>query len=74
MSPPAAQDTALFSRLTAEDGELRRQQLEGFARHTPINSTVSLANSLITVFMLWDTVPRLGLSAWLGLIDRKSVV
>ena len=29
-----------ISRLTAEDGQLRRQQLEGFARHTPINSGV----------------------------------
>ncbi len=68
MSSHAAQEKALFSRLTAEDGDLRRQQLEGFARHTPINSAVSLANSLITVFMLWDTVPQLGLSAWIGLI------
>lgn len=68
MSLPGIQIKGLFGRLTAEDGELRRQQLEGFARHTPINSSVSIVNSLITVLMLWGTVPKPGLLAWLGLI------
>ena len=74
MSPPGTQNKGLFGRLTAEDGQLRRQQLEGFARHTPINSAVSLANSLITVLMLWDTVPKVALTVWLGLIWAFSLL
>ncbi len=68
MTSRDVQGEGLLSRLTAEDGQLRRQQLEGFARHTPINATVSLVNSLIAVVMIWDTVPKPMLLAWLGLI------
>ncbi|WP_420345655.1 ATP-binding protein [Pelagibius sp.] len=68
MASRDVQGQGLLSRLTAEDGQLRRQQLEGFARHTPINATVSLVNSLIAVVMIWDTVPKPMLLAWLGLI------
>ncbi|NIA68163.1 hypothetical protein HBA54_06125 [Pelagibius litoralis] len=74
MSSRRAQDQTLLNRLTAEDGQLRRQQLEGFAQHTPINSTVSLVNSLIAVIMLWDTVPKVFLLTWLGLIWAFSLL
>ncbi len=74
MSSPGTYISGLLARLTAEDGELRRQQLQGFARHTPINSSVSIANSLIIALMLWTTVPKAGLLMWAGLICGFSLL
>lgn len=74
MSSRDVMSRGLLSRFTAEDGQLRRQQLEGFARYTPINSTVSLVNSFITVVMLWEAVPKPALLTWLGLIWAFSLL
>jgi two-component system sensor kinase FixL len=61
----------LFDR-TGEDppeaGEIRSQQMASFARHTPINSGVTMATSLVAAVAVWDGGRQEFILGWAGLI------
>jgi two-component system sensor kinase FixL len=52
----------------AEAAEIRAEQLASFARHTPINSAVSVAISLVVALSLWDGGQRISVMVWAGVI------
>jgi PAS domain S-box-containing protein len=56
-----------------EAGEIRAQQMASFARHTPINATVTLAISLWVAVILWPSVPHGAILVWIGLTWTVAV-
>ena len=58
---------------TPEAGEIRARQMASFARHTPINTTVTLGISLWVAVVLWPSAPQTAVLVWVGLTWTVAV-
>ncbi len=57
-----------------EEQEIRRQQMAALIRQTPVISTVSMANSLVTAMTFWAFAPRSIIVVWLVVVWALALI
>ena len=67
-------DTSAVQAGLPEEREIRRQQMAALVRQTPVISTVSMANSLVTALVFWGVASHLNLVVWLCIVWAMALV
>ena len=57
-----------------EEREIRRQQMAALIRQTPVISTVSMANSLVTALVFWSVASHPTLITWLCVVWAMALI
>ena len=57
-----------------EEQEIRRQQMAALIRQTPVTSTVSMANSLVTALTFWSVASHPTLVVWLCVVWALALI
>ena len=57
-----------------EEREIRRQQMAALIRQTPVISTVSMANSLVTALVFWSVASHPVLVVWLCVVWAMALI